>query len=748
MTITPDAADLLATLGSPGAGSLAAASRELIGPYGGALTPEPLPWDDLADSAEVTVADVTRFPLLLITLLTDLDGDRMVAVPRLLGPGTDQPPITFAPWSQAGSSLLAFVPEVDGSGAAAGFRIGVTVTHTAPDGTVTALAARDIRRAVRVDLVAGLAGRVMAVLFAEKARLRRTGREIAAMRSLALARDNALDRLGADLRCPRFADDLVWDPVRRSPTTQPLSPPGRREDDASYRARLRLLHGLRLPTPGWADNLLNGTGSSPGRLADVGFTGPVEVDESPNVVLLALRLVAPGSEHGRATLLDAIRQVHLIWPAGSADGDTAHARRMLPQRVADRITDTRAALARWSLPAQQPVAPALAGALERLDALCQQLGARPWPTVLAGQSDAGGSRLELGHGAMMAKPDPTALDAAVQAAGQPDGPGLVPRPRSEDPAGIWLLSACGLRTAEPTSDGTIFVSTLPMGPLVLELAPGPDAPLPQTASAHLVSPTDAAHDAPLVAVVAAMTARQLTPVADVGAMLAAMQSATSAPAATQALGGQGVPVVADVDGFRQQVSAVSDRLYAAFDLGPAGTAALATDPSQVAGTLAAAAAAGASSVVALVTGAATVALLFGVTGLPLGGSNLAARQTVLYRWQVRGLAGDGVRIDPGRGPATQIYAPGDGISVLSCVAHVRGLGNDPYEWSPAPAGGALLSLRQYEHLMNLVALATPMGVRANTWRLRQQHVDVDGSGRPFPLTAAAARAFRQYRAVR
>jgi hypothetical protein len=50
--------------------------------------------------------------------------------------------------------------------------------------------------------------------------------------------------------------------------------------------------------------------------------------------------------------------------------------------------------------------------------------------------------------------------------------------------------------------------------------------------------------------------------------------------------------------------------------------------------------------------------------------------------------------------------------------------------------------------MNLVALATPMGVRANTWLLRQQHIDVDGSGRPFPLTAAAARAFRQYRAVR
>jgi hypothetical protein len=745
MMTTPGAADLLV---SSGAGSLTAMSRELIGPFGGAVTPQPLPWDDRPASAEVTVTDITRFPLLLITLLTDLDGDRVVAVPRLLDPGTDQPPLTFAPWSQTGSSLPAFVPEVDGAGAAAGFRIGVTVTRTAPDGTVTALAASDVRRAVRVDLVQGLAGRVLAVMFAEKARLRRTGREIAAMRALALARDSALDRLGADLRCPRFADDLVWDPVRRSPTTQPLSPPGRREDDVSYRARLRLLRGLRLPTPGWADSLLNGTGSDPGRLADVGFTGRMEVDESPNVVLLALRLVAPGLEQGRATLLDAIRQVHLIWAAGSADGDTAHARRMLPQRVADRITDTRAALARWSLPAPQPVAPALADALETLDTRCQQLAARPWPAVLAGQNDDGGSRFELGQGAMLAPPDPAALDAAVAAAGQLGDPGLVARPRSHDPAGTWLLSACGLRTAEPTSEGTIFVSTLPMGPLVIDLAPGPVAPLPQTATAHLVSPTDAAHDAPLVAVVAAMAARQLTPVADVNAMLAAMQPAAAAPDAVRALGAEGVPAATDVAGFRQQVGAVSDRLYTAFDLGPAGTAALTTDPSEVAGTLAAAATAGASSVVALVTGADTVALLFGVTGLPLGGSNLAARQTVLYRWQVRGLAGDGVRIEPRRGPTAQIYAPGVGISVLSCIAHVRGLGNDPYEWSVTPADGALLSLRQYEHLMNLVTLVTPIGVRANTWQLRQQHVDVDGSGMPFPLMAAAARTFRQYRAAR
>lgn len=747
MTVTP-AAPLLAELGSPGAGSLAAAAREVIGPFAGALTPQPLPWD-AGPNAAVSVPGGTRYPVVLLTLRSDLDDERIVAVPRLLGTATDQPAVTYAPWSQAGSSLPAFVPETDADGAAAAFRVGVTATHTAANGSTTTLTGDDVRAAVRVDLVQGVAGRVLVALLAEKARLRRCGREIAAMRALALARDNALDRLGGDLGCPRFADELVWDPVRRSPTAQPLSPPGSHEDDASYRARLRLLRGLRLPTPDYVEHLLNGTTGTPGRLADVGFTGRIEVDETPNVLHLALRLIAPGSATGRATLLDAIRQVHLIWPAGSGAGDTAHAKRLLPQRVADRMATTRAALARWNLPAGQPVAPALAAALESLDARCARLGAKPWGAVVAGQQDAGGSRLELGLGASMAAPDPAKLDAAVTAATALGDPGLVPVPRSQDPVGAWLLAASGMRTAELTADGTVFVSALPMGPLVVDVTPGPDAALPLTATAHLVSPTDVAHDVPMVAVVAAMAARGLTPVADVAAMLTAMQPGSAAPAGVvQALNEQGVPVVADPNGFTRQLATVSGRQYVAFDLGTAGTAALTTDPSRLAGTLAAGASAGASSVVALVTAGSTVALLFGVTGLPLAGSNLAARQTVLYRWQARGLAGDAVSIDPRRGPTTQIYAAGNGISVLSCVAHVRGPGNDPYEWSPVPAGGALLNLRQYEHLMNLVELATPIGVRANTWQLRQRHLDVDGSGTPTPLTAAAARTYRRYRAAR
>src|SRR5262249_53210957 len=148
-----------------------------------------------------------------------------------------------------------------------------------------------------------------------------------------------LDRIGADLGCPRFADELAWDAERGAPGAVPLAP-GTAEDDASYRSRLRVLRGIRLPSPVWVDAGLNGPGGAPaagtGWLAEAGLTQRVAVDESANPLYLAFRLVSPGDADGPARLLQAIRQVHLTWPAGSAAGDTAHQGRMLPAAVQAR----------------------------------------------------------------------------------------------------------------------------------------------------------------------------------------------------------------------------------------------------------------------------------------------------------------------------------------------------------------------------------------------------------------------------
>jgi hypothetical protein len=741
-----------------GAGSVAAVASELIAPLGPAATPQPLPWiaAPAPGSAKVELDFAARYPLLLVTLLADLDAGSLVVTPTLLPASAapvDQSALEFAPYTQAGSPLPAYIAPVDAGGVAAPFGLSVKAVHVTADGTTSgSLSTAELESMVRIDLVQGLLGRVLAVMLAEKPRLRRTARQITAIRALATAGGDALDRIGADLRCARFADQLVWDAGRKSPGTQPLSPPGTLEDDASYRSRLRVLRGVRLPSPTWIDEVMNGPGgpasAGSGWLADVGMSQRVEVDESANELHLAFRLVAPGSAHGRANLLDAIRRVHLVWPAGSVAGDAAHDARMVPQVVFDRAAQARAALAQWQLPAAQPVAPSLARALELLNERCLQLGARPWPALLAGQSDAGGSRFELGLGGQLAPAVAAQLDAAVKAATQLGDPTLVPVPRAADPFGRWLLTACGLRTAELNPDGTVFVSAVPMGPLIVDLTPSPDSPVPLTLTAHLQASTDAAHDAPMVDVVNALATSQLAPAPTAATVLAGLKPTSSVAGLPAVVTGLSLPVVTGVPSFVQQLQSVSVRDFAIFDLGPTRTSAALTNPSSLAGLLTLAANAGASSVVPVVTAAGTLALIFGVVGLPLAGSNLAARQTVLYRWEVRGLAGDPVQVAPRRGPAVQVIWPGDGISIVSCLVHIRSSGNDPYEWRPGLPDSTRLSLRQYEHLMNIVELVTPVGVRADTWAIRHQHIDVDGSGTAVALSPAAARTYRHYRTVR
>ena len=753
MTTSPAAA--LLDPDGIGAGAVAAAAAELIGPLADAATSTALPWLDAA-SSRIEIGAGLRYPLLLITLLTDLNQETVTVTPTAEpagGAAQDRAPVRFEPWTPAGSALPAFAPSVGPDGLAAGFVISFSAERIPGDGPAVPLSAADLAGTIRVDLIQGLLGRVLAVLLAEKAVLRRAAREITAARSLDVASGPTLDRIGADLGCVRFGDELVWDATREAPGAVPLSPPGTAEDDASYRSRLRVLRGVRLPSPAWVDTALNGAGdpSSPGSgwLADTGMTQRVSVDEAANPLYLALRLVAPGDPDGPAKLFEAARQVHLIWPAGSADGDTAHQDRMLPQPLQAQVTAARVVLAGWQLPAGQPVAPALAAAMQVLDERCTQLGARPWPSLLAGQSDDGGSRFELGLGGLLAAPDPAKLDAAVAAAAALGNPILTARPRGTDPAGTWLLTACGFRTAEPLPDGTVFVSAAPMGPLELGLTPAPaGAIVPVGVTATLASAADAAHDTPMVQVVAAVTALGTPAAADPATLLAAIQAPPAGSGLPAALAGLDLVAVSQVPGFLQQLASVSSRDYAVFDLGAAATTHVLTDTGPLNRLLTAAAAAGASSVVPVITAAGTLALILGVTGLPLAGSNLAGQHTVLFRWQVRALAGAAVDLAPRRGPTVQVRWPGDGISVVSCVAQVRTGANDPYEWQPLLPAGSLLTLRQYEHLMNIAELVTPIGVRADTWDLRQHHVDVDGSGQAHPLPPAAARSYRHYRSTR
>lgn len=730
-----------------GAGVLAAAAAELIGPLSPAATPRPLtlratPPPGPAGQAEAAVGGTTRHALVLCTVLSDVDTQGLTVRPALrAGSGTPQPlpEVTFAPHTAAGTALVAAVPPAGEGGVTTPF--SVLANGIRGD---TGLSAAELIAAVRFDLVEGVLGRLLTVLLDEKGRIRRTARQLRAMRTLAVASGNALDRLGADLSCPRFADELFWDADQQSPATRPLQPPGTREDDESYRARLRVLRGVRLPSKPWIDSALGGDGF----LADVGVPSAVTADESVEPQLIALRLVAPGQPDAIPPLLNAIRRVHLIWPADSAEGDDTHAARLLPPDEVARVNVQRAALAAWRVESFQPVAPALAEALTTLDSRCTQLGARPWARVLKGQDNAGGSRFELGFGALLTAPVAAQLDAAVSAATALKDPNLVPQPRSADPAGAWLLRACGMRTVELGADGTVFASTAPMGPLVVDAEPDSDGDVPITLTARLVSATDPDHDVPVVAVITALAGAQLTPVADPATVLAGARPTSTVPGLDAALSGRGVPKVIDVAAFTRQLGTVSPRDYVLFDLGAARTAAVIANSTLLSPLFTTAAAAGASSVVALATGAGTLALMFGVAGLPLAGSNLAGEHTLVHHWQVRGLGTQRATLTRRRGASVTIPILNDGISVVSCVVGPHTGANDTYTWRPSLPDGVLLTLRQYEHLLNIVELVTPVGVRADTFGIRRRHVDVDGSGKATVLNIAPARAYRHYRLTR
>ncbi|EOD69160.1 hypothetical protein, partial [Amycolatopsis vancoresmycina] len=314
-----------------------------------------------------------------------------------------------------------------------------------------------------------------------------------------------------------------------------------------------------------------------------------------------------------------------------------------------------------------------------------------------------------------------------------------------DPAGAWLLRACGLRTVEPGADGTVFVSTAPMGPLVMDVEPDSDGDVPLTLTARLVSATDPEHDVPVVSVITALAGAQLTPVANPAAVLAGARPTTTVPGLDAALDSRSLPKVTDVTAFTRELGTVSPRDYVLFDLGATRTAAVIANSGVLSPVFTTAADAGASSVVALVTGAGTLALLFGVAGLPLAGSNLAGEHTLIHRWQVRGLGTQHATLSSRRGSVVRIPVSNEGISVVSCVLGQHSGANNPYTWRPSLPDGALLTLRQYEHLLNIVELVTPAGVRADTFAIRRRHLDVDGSGKSTGLTIAAARAYRHYR---
>jgi hypothetical protein len=333
-----------------------------------------------------------RHPLLVAAIREPLDDVGWVLTATLPGPVSQT--LEFAPYTEAGAFLPVYTPPADpGTHIAQAFAVSVALAQGG-----TAVKPADVAGLVELRLIEGLFGRMLFLLSSEKARLRREARSIAAMRYVARARDDALDRTGAELGIPRFVGS------HQSGGLTVLD----REDDAGYRIRLGPYKPWLRSTRQRVLDTLNGPGAdadpNAGALSDLGFAHRFTVEERDNPFAVAVMLVASGIDADRrANFLTFVRAAHLIWPLTDSASNKAHNSRFLPPGRAADEADLRKGLRTLfnftgDAAATPAVAPMLAGSLVRAARCRAALGiATPWNLSRAQKGD-GGSRYELGLG--------------------------------------------------------------------------------------------------------------------------------------------------------------------------------------------------------------------------------------------------------------------------------------------------------------------------------------------------------------
>jgi hypothetical protein len=770
------------------AGSHRHMASHLVGPLQPGAADAPL---DITVAGRVTLpADLLR-PLLVAAPRAAVPHGsllRLRATPAPDAAGASPLPAREWPaYTEAGTFLHLDRPPVGETGrTAADVVYALAVEKVDADGTVTVVPPADVAGLVTVHVLQGNLGRMLFALAAEKGRIRRTGREIHAARQLGQARGGALDRHGQDLGVERFRERLRWDPAGDELVTETL-PGGEADDD--YRDRLGIYRAFETRT---RTALLTRL-----RSVDPSFS----IVEEDNPIAVALHLVQTGEGTHRARFLEHVRDTYLVFPANTAAANQRHGARALSiAQQADVAALRKSIRDRWTLPAGPAgFAPVLAAALDRAGRALVALGVPKASLIVQrAQEDDGGSRYELGLGAEVAalsSIDAETARATLLDRGWPqrtdaetsrvlsllaDGSRPIPVVAA-DLSLSWLWKALGLQTVHPTTTGW-YLSHLPTFGLAISGPSAAHAGEHVVLEAHYNAPGDPGANAVLAAGLAAARAAWNdageTPWTEPGpggmdALLAGV-STRGVPTAAErhGLAGAGLPVAPDPARVATQLK--NPRLAdvaALLLLAPEVSAPLLSDANPGAQEVAAAKlrrllsvmrGKGFSAALPLITGDGGLALVVGVTQLPLVGTNLSDRRTTGFRWYsapvpaasggVAAPAAGAVGAVGGRTTFTAAAAgtPGSaGLSVVAVLGYARDTElTDPYEYRVGLADDARLSHPRYEFVMNLLAANSPIGVEINTFALRRHHVDLDGDGDPEPLTPSVARTYRQFRRPR
>jgi hypothetical protein len=697
------------------------------------------------------------------------------------GAATDLASLEFARYSEAGAFLPLHLPEAAAATrTSAPFTIALTLTRVAADGTETAVALAEISTLIEARIIEGVMGRLIYILGAEKARLRRQAREIAAMRILALARDDALDRTGADLGVARFADQIRFDAtqrqivtdLRKDATGNPVAEP-----DDEYRNRLAIYLPFLLSSRSRVNEMLNGPGTDAdpnrGLLSGLGLTHRFRVIDKDNEFAFAIHLISSGGGQLRDNFLDYVRKAHLIHFENIPAANVIHSQRFLPQAEKDRANQLRARLRQvYTFPAGAAIAPALASALDLAGRCARELGVTGQRQIFRAQEAGAGSRYELGLGVdlrpftvaqlnqmrnrLLGPNRQPSTDAEVEGLLQ----GMAPLPAPDDPEGVWLLAPCGLRTVHRINTQRLYVSHLPTSGLVItgpeDAAPGAQAQL----EARFHAPGDPGSNAVLIegmnGALQQWTAgggQAWTVLTDAQAR-ARWDQAAPRPAADPALGvfrAAGLPAIETPEQVVTALKRLPSELIQTISLAApqaqsilSGAVAAADELLRLAEILRSNSLA---SVLPLITGPGEVVLVVGVIGLPQAGINLSERRATGFRWYVVPIQGSGGQIRT-VGSRTVFTPQGPGLNALVTVGYARRGLTDPYEFRIEMDEAARIDLLQYEFLMNLLEQVFPIGIEVNTFSVRKRHVDLDGDGDAEPLPPAISRTFRKFRRQR
>ncbi len=725
----------------------------------------------IAASGRVASSEPRREPLVLVAPASPL-GARPLRVRAVLDPDGAAtlvlPELVFSSFTEAGAFLPLHRPPADpATGLAAPFTLALQAAELDDAGNAIPIAAAALGARLEVRIFEGILGRLIYVMGAEKQRIRRQAREIAAMRLVATAHGDALDRIGAELSVPRLTDLLQFDPATREIVTVN----GKPESDNDYRRRLKMYRSFSIPNRSRLLDLLNGSGipgdPNRGPLGEMGFLPRFEVMETDNEFGLAIHLISAGPDQARVNFLNHLRATRLILPAAVVQANTLHQGRFLPSGVKSGVAELRQRLRQnFLFDNTAAIAPGLASVLDRVGRCRRALGVNTQWRVLRAQDSAGGSRYELGLGADLELLAPAELDLLRSALLDPLRPvapepeievllrSMAPLPPGQDPEGAWLLRPCGLRTVHRAAANRVYVSHLPAFGMriagVGNTAPGAKVDL----EVQYNAPGDPQGNVVLLAALNEVASRW---------------TAGGNPAFTRLAGAAGaprwdlaVPVVQpamDVlqkSGLRAvtapapvvaQLKNLPPELLETLVLAPAQSAAILNNVGNPTAALQALVALlrdqGVSSVLPLVTSANDVVLVAGVIGLPEVGTNLSQRRATGFRWYavpLRGEVGDFKAV----GSRGFLVPKTNGLFAMVALGYARRGLTDPYEYRVELPAAARLNLLQYEFLMNLLDHVYPLGIEINTFSLRRDHVDLDGDGAAEPLPPVISRTFRRF----